>query len=84
MPAKRRVAKHRERPITPEAVAAFRAGDRSALYRALDLPPWMASPIDAIGPCPWLAGASGAETWPEMCRLHDQLAAVAGEEPTWR
>ena len=46
MPTKRRTPKVREYTITPEAVAAFRAGDRFRLHRALGLKPWNHCPLD--------------------------------------
>ena len=45
MPLKRRQSKARSHRITPEAVAAFKAGDEEALRVALDLPLWHASPL---------------------------------------
>jgi len=45
MPAKRRVSKRRAFAMTPEILAAFDAGDENALRRALNLPPWHASPL---------------------------------------
>lgn len=52
MPVKRRKSKARKHQITPEAVAAFRANDYSRLQRALELPPWVLSPlwVDVDGP----------------------------------
>ena len=46
MPTKRR-RKSREvvRRITPEAIAAWRAGDVWGLHRALALKPWQDSPL---------------------------------------
>lgn len=53
MPVKRRVAKTHSHRITPEAIAAFRAGDHTALNRALGIRPWETCPLDAYpGPCP--------------------------------
>lgn len=54
MPTKRRTAKSREHRITPEALAAFKAGDSIRLHRALGLRPWQPSPLEAdTGPVPW-------------------------------
>lgn len=49
MPAKRRTPKNREHAITPEAIDAFRKGDRVSLHRALGLKPWQHSPLDVGG-----------------------------------
>ena len=45
MPLKRRIVKANSHRITHEAVAAYRAGDYTALHRALNLPPWHESPL---------------------------------------
>jgi hypothetical protein len=45
MPVKKRKAKARAYAITPEVIAAFEAGDYSALHCALHLRPWEASPL---------------------------------------
>ena len=60
MPIKRRLSKGRAHRITPEAIAAFEAGDRMALHRALGLGPWMPSPLETDGPEPptWSAPRS--------------------------
>jgi hypothetical protein len=56
MPIKRKVAKRAEHPITPEALAAYRAGDSWGLHQALKLKPWHTSPLDlpSVRP-PWMA-----------------------------
>lgn len=59
--------------ITPEAVAAYRAGDELALHRALRLRPWQASPIGAVGPCPWPPGTGGHESWALAVELRAEL-----------
>ena len=46
MPVKKRKSKMRAHLFTPEVFAAFDAGDKYALRRALKLPPWHASPLD--------------------------------------
>jgi hypothetical protein len=55
MPVKRRKSKMRTQQLTPEVFAAFDAGDEYALRRALNLPPWHASPLweDLDGPPPY-------------------------------
>ena len=63
MPVKLRLSKSRAHRITPEAIAAFQAGDRMALHRALGalcLGPWMPSPLETDGPTPptWSAPRS--------------------------
>jgi hypothetical protein len=77
MPTKRRTPKTRDHPITPEAVAAYRAGDALALHRALNLKPWTASPLDAGGACPWSPGSGGAETWQLAVDLRAELEAAS-------
>jgi hypothetical protein len=77
MPVKRRQPEHRLHRITPDAVAAFTAGDRAALHRALGLPPWVPSPLRVgDGPCPWSPGTMGHETWPLAEELRDALIAA--------
>ena len=77
MPSKRRVTKSREYRITPEALAAFKAGDSIRLHRALGLRPWQPSPLDADdGPPPWPPGSSGREFWPLACDLRAELVAA--------
>ncbi len=62
--------------ITPDAIAAFRAGDAIALARALRLPPWHASPLEAVGACPWPCTTGGAATWADAIELRAQLEAA--------
>lgn len=76
MPIKKRPAKRREYPITPQAIAAFRAGDRTGLHRSLGVRPWQVSPIDALGPCPWPDGTAGAASWALSSQLLAELAAA--------
>ena len=75
MPAKKRLVKVREHRITPEAIAAFRAGDSLALHRALGLRPWQISPLDveAGEPCVYPAGSGGAMSWPLALELRAEL-----------
>jgi hypothetical protein len=76
MPTKRRVEKTRPHRITPEALAAFDAGDHMRLHRALGLRPWQPSPLEASdGPSPWPAGSSGAVAWAPVCDLRGKLDA---------
>lgn len=77
MPAKRRSAKARECRITPAALAAWEAGDRLALDRALGLRPWEPSPLDAEGACPWGEGTAAAAAWPAMVELRAELQAAS-------
>ena len=78
MPTKRRTAKSREHRITPEALAAFKAGDSIRLHRALGLRPWQPSPLEAdTGPVPWPPGSSGAVSWALACDLRAKLEAAA-------
>jgi hypothetical protein len=64
MPIKRRLAKGITHRITPEAIAAFGAGDWMALHRALGLAPWQVSPLDTDTPLPpaWASQCS-ATVW---------------------
>ncbi len=74
MPVKRRAGKVHERAITPEAVAAFKAGDWLALHAALRLHPWECNPLDAnAGPSPWPPGCAGSISWPEAQRLRREI-----------
>jgi hypothetical protein len=45
MPVKKRVPKLRDHPITPAAVAAYRAGDAWGLWSELKLKVWQMSPL---------------------------------------
>jgi|GEM_PF-2297577 len=78
MPVKRRLAKVRENRITPEAVAAFNAEDRTALADALRLRPWEISPLEVCdGPSPYPAGSGGCTTWQKALELLTQLQKAA-------
>jgi hypothetical protein len=86
MPVKRRLAKGREHRITPEAIAAFEAGDYGALHRALGLRPWEASPLPLsvtslgvdqdVPPDPHPVG--WAQSVPQAQELQRLLMAAAG------
>jgi hypothetical protein len=82
MPSKRRTAKRRDHAITPEAVAAFRRGDRTALHRALGLKPWHASPLHAEGEAPWSDSTMGAKSGALAVELRAELieATDSGDE----
>jgi hypothetical protein len=73
MPSKRRTTKRRDHAITPEAVAAFRRGDRAALHRALGLKPWHPSPLSAEGEAPWSDSTMGAKSWALVVELRAEL-----------
>ncbi|NCQ23693.1 MAG: hypothetical protein COW54_05975 [Rhodobacteraceae bacterium CG17_big_fil_post_rev_8_21_14_2_50_63_15] len=80
MPIKRRLAKGITHRITPEAVAAFGAGDQMALHRALGLAPWQVSPLDADTPAPpaWASHRTAwAESWPVAHDLRQALTEAA-------
>lgn len=70
----RNIARNR---ITPAAVEAFKAGNRLELHRALNLPPWQASPLDAVGVCPWPEQSAGALSWASSVRLREELQCAA-------
>jgi hypothetical protein len=84
MPVKRRVAKVKENRITPEAVAAYRAGDYHALHRALGLKPWEASPLPSSvtllgvedGPAP-SGNTAWAASWAKAQELRRELERAA-------
>jgi hypothetical protein len=73
MPVKRRAGKRREHLVTPAAIAAFQANDRAALHRILDLRPWHASPLFAVGACPWPPGTAGSLTWDLVTDLRAEI-----------
>jgi hypothetical protein len=73
MPVKRRVAKVKSHRITPEAVAAFKAGDDTTLRLFLGIRPWQASPLDAIGPAPAWATGDYADSWAVARELRAQF-----------
>lgn len=67
MPTTRTPVHRRSRPrISPEALAAFRVGDRKTLHHLLSLKPWQPSPCDVDdGPPPKYArGTAWGDTWP--------------------
>jgi len=76
MPARRANTRRAENAITPEAVAAYRAGDHLALHRALGLKPWQVSPLGAFGACPWHPGTGGGNSWPKAVELRSQLEDI--------
>jgi hypothetical protein len=53
--------------LTPEAIAAFKAGDEIALHQALGLGTWMPSPFDVDGPEPPDWGRDGT-AWRSLGR----------------
>lgn len=59
--------------ITEKAIAAFRSGNRKALHRALRLPPWQVSPLDADSASPYPGSAAGGSTWADSAALREQL-----------
>jgi len=86
MPVKLRRAKGKTHRITPEAIAAYRAGDYLGLHRSLGLRPWQPSPlplaVDALGVDPdhppQPDGTGWASEWPLAVELQKELqAAVA-------
>lgn len=84
MPVKKRSAKVRPHRITPDAIAAFKAGDVSALHLALKLGPWVPSPLDVEPdePSPYPAGTGGAEYWPLAQELRRELIDAGAKAPT--
>ena len=84
MPVKKRSPKVRPHRITPDAIAAFEAGDGSALHLALGLGPWVPSPLEVHPdePSPWPAGSGGAEYWPLAVELRRELMAAGAKMPT--
>ena len=84
MPVKKRASKARAHRISPEAIEAFEAGDRTALHRVLGLGPWVPSPleVDPDEPSPWPAGTGGATYWPLAVELQRELIAAGAKMPT--
>src|SRR3981189_3499008 len=78
MPVKRRKAKIKAQRLTPEVFAAFDAGDDVALFRALKLPPWHASPLDTdlAGPAPYNHEGCWAMTRPDALELRREILAA--------
>ena len=68
MPVKRRKSKMKALQLTPEAFAAFDAGDKNALRRALKLPHWHA----------FAAMKRGAENKRLSMRRFDEGPATSG------
>lgn len=69
----RRPRKQHVGRITPDALVAYAAGDRTGLHKALRLPPWQASPLDAEGECPYPSGSGYARTWADSLALREAL-----------
>ncbi|HUS54677.1 MAG TPA: hypothetical protein VMY41_11815 [Thermohalobaculum sp.] len=83
MPVKLRRSKVIKHRVTPEAIAAFEAGDHLALHRALNLGLWQVSPLDVDdGPSPWPPGTGGADSWPLACELQRELQETARKSGT--
>jgi hypothetical protein len=79
VPTKRRTPKLRDHRVTEAAVAAFLAGDRLALHRALGLKPWQPSPIDATEaePPAWAGPMDGWRAGWQLARaLREKLEAA--------
>jgi hypothetical protein len=78
MPTKRRIAKGRDNRITPEALAAFAAGDWMGLHQALGLRPWQPSPLDTVTPQPpaYARHRPLADAWPLAFELRCKLEAA--------
>ena len=64
------------RRVTPEVLAAFRAGDHEALAVALRLKPWEINPLDIADdePCPY-QHSIGATSWEQALELRRELKA---------
>jgi hypothetical protein len=73
VPVKKRKSKQTMHPITPDATAAFQAGEAMALHRALGLRPWEISPLECAGACTYPAGTGGAESWPQAQAMQAEL-----------
>ena len=69
---RRRNRTQRQR-VTDEAVAAYTSCDHAVLQRALRLPPWQVSPLEADGPCPYSEGSGGGGTWADSVPLRKAL-----------
>ena len=78
MPVKRRKSKMRAHQLTPEVFAAFDAGDKNALRRALKLPHWHASPLDTdpAGPAPYGHETCWAISRPDAMEIRQEILAV--------
>jgi len=68
--------------ITPEAIAAYKAKDYTALHLALGLKPWEQNPLDVHkrrepsrdSPYPWV------RSWWKITRLRKELEAALARE----
>jgi len=90
MPIKRRESKHRMHRITPEAIAAFEAGDYHGLHNALGLFPHESSPlpadITALGvrqgePPDWMTNAGTIADYRQAQALQRELIAAGATTP---
>lgn len=82
MPVKRRRPKVKRPPLTPEAFAAYEAGDEAALCVALGLKPWMWNPMKTAGEMPRYLENNDwhARLWREARALRDELEAACARE----
>ena len=80
MPVKRKLSKQLQHRITPEVMAAYRAGDHWELQRALHLKPWVMSPLgcDLINTVPGTAYANSLE---QARALRDAIEAQLETAP---
>ena len=78
MPVKRRKSKMKALQLTPEVFAAFDAGDKNALRRALKLPHWHASPLDTnlAGPAPYGPETCWAISRPDALEIRLEILAA--------
>ena len=74
MPTKRKRASRAMRTrITPDAIAAFKAGDHMRLHSILRLKPWEISPLDAEGESPWPETSAGGKSWGQAVELREEI-----------
>ena len=78
MPVKCRKSTMRAHQLTPEVFAAFDAGDKNTLRRALKLPHWHASPLDKdlAGPALYAHEICWAMSRPDALEIRQEILAA--------
>jgi hypothetical protein len=80
MPTKRRKIQPQRHGLTPEALEAWREGDKSALRTALGIKPWQISPFDVASyrRVPGTTPNAYDQSWPMALELRKRLMLAAG------
>jgi hypothetical protein len=71
------------RRITPAAIEAWKAGDRQAVYFALQLRPWHPHvfDVDVDAPLPPDDGTAWSQDYGQIVELRKEMIRLGGETP---